>query len=501
MNFDVVGATGNQSALVGRALAAFGYPVDALIFKDVTVTIAFVVEPSFPGTEEFAAATQTAANKWLIEVRNNLDQLGRDPEGIYEGPEFFMDTVIHEMGHVIAGIRLSTPEKRAAATACFERKNREPGYPATPSLANWSAGDWQEHVQESVAETVKDAWLPLGIRAYDNRTSWVATAGQWRTLMALLLPAPTNAFGAQESRAKFDWRGDTFRRLNLPFGGQIINRQGPNNYEKADTTYDVAWIWGNNTLYSEPVKFTPEAWDLNLVDATAQIDYSYDMTYSAILAGDPIRAIIPAGEVPTYDLYPNTPSLDWSWPKGWGASAEVGSPTVLNRHVVVSYPPEPLFGGGRPGYQWTHGVVGSTLDPLDGMVYWGEIEPLWWDQAIENIVPGFTGPVNVKPFAYYNELKLASDGRPLIQIGIAPRLHVLTNNHYYRDPGGLNGFGSVEAASMPSGPGVMEQWAWVETWSLLWSFDGKEYDPPPYPYNDLSAVMPGPVLRVRRSTP
>jgi len=452
MNIEIVGATANQMTLTERALDVFEYPVDEL---STAVTIAFVVEPSYPGTEEFAAATQIDSNEWLIEVRSNLDQLGRDPEGIYEGPEFFMETIIHEMGHVIAGIFLDTQEKRAMAVDCFLRHVQQPGYPSVPTMAHWNAGEWQEQVIESVAESIKDIWLPLGIRAYDNRTEWWLREASFGGFLALL--DPYSGEGGERGAHL------VHRTRNAVPGYDLDFYDTATDFTSA-VENDEGWYWTHGGGFmSGSIVFSPENWEeVRQQFGSVRVSFSYEVFH---------------------DLTGYPPSVH-DFPHGWGVM------DAVNEYV-----------DGLPGYEWGIFVILEKSPAATSIIDFRGSTTLWWSRAESGVAPVFNEEIVLPPLADYAE---QMDAFILPYIGLClyvrPLSETMTIPFGAADPPQT----ITRSTWLPSGAGNMMHKATSGDLDAWWFLS---YSNPPlklkgtWPYRDVIAAAPGPVLRVRRSLP
>lgn len=101
-----------------------------------------------------------------IKIASNLDNPNRPgnegghPVGYYAGDQFYKETVIHELGHVVGS--MADASQRTALAACFDRG-------PTSWLAGLNnEGAWEDRVTEGFAETFKDVFFPG--RKFDNRT-------------------------------------------------------------------------------------------------------------------------------------------------------------------------------------------------------------------------------------------------------------------------------------------------------------------------------------------
>jgi hypothetical protein len=174
VNFE--SGTTRQRALFQQAIDRSIFPWDR-ITTHVHVAFASVV----PGGHHRFAATQWGIAPDLLDmdicgrpdearvtILDDLDDPHRPgdddgwPLGHWTGEDFFMETVIHELGHVVQS--KFNDAQIAAMSAVFD---------GTPD--DW-AGDestgkaWEDRRQESFAETFKDIYLPRPNRKYDCRT-------------------------------------------------------------------------------------------------------------------------------------------------------------------------------------------------------------------------------------------------------------------------------------------------------------------------------------------
>jgi hypothetical protein len=157
-----------------------------------TVTVRVVAEPSVPGHNDYAC-TSAISGGWLIEIRRGLDDPASPLVANIPGPArlFFMETVAHELAHVLIGQSTATPAvlcplfARAVGGIVVIGKAEDWNPTTKPSVI---AMKWEDRIEEAVAETVKDAALP-DRRVYDNRTNWRITEASFKALMMTLLGA------------------------------------------------------------------------------------------------------------------------------------------------------------------------------------------------------------------------------------------------------------------------------------------------------------------------
>jgi hypothetical protein len=124
----------------------------------------------FAFTENFLDPTDPCGrpSRSKIWMRDDLDDPNRPgddagyPKGHFTGHAFYMETVMHELGHVVQG-KLS-PEEISRLTL---------GVYGGHAASDWNDPKlkWWHQRQESDAETFKDIWLPRPYRKFDNRTN------------------------------------------------------------------------------------------------------------------------------------------------------------------------------------------------------------------------------------------------------------------------------------------------------------------------------------------
>lgn len=175
LQFNLNGGTGQQRQWFDDAIRVFKFPFSRL--PNHTTQVHWVEEPPLPGHSEFAATVWTwagagedrALNQSDIYIRNNLDDPDRDPQKRFDGKLFYMECVAHEVGHVIQAF-LKPSNVAFVAEEVFDR-----------TVAEWNPPDavWEARLQESFAETIKDAYMPRTHRDYDNRTYTRVPRNKW----------------------------------------------------------------------------------------------------------------------------------------------------------------------------------------------------------------------------------------------------------------------------------------------------------------------------------
>jgi hypothetical protein len=107
----------------------------------------------------------------------------------WTGPRFMQETVAHELGHALFA-SLSEANRQAIA-AMFGAASDDPEILAPPGSA------WEDRIQEGIAETFKDAFLPRRYRSYSNRTNHKISYSRFPEFRALWRTATVEAGGEE----------------------------------------------------------------------------------------------------------------------------------------------------------------------------------------------------------------------------------------------------------------------------------------------------------------
>lgn len=177
--------TADQQALFEQALDRATYPWNGRGQPDVEVT--FTPDPTLAGdVHDFAYTTvfdtpRNPCDRPLVatmHVQSNLEE--ERPGDQFSGVAFFQETVVHEMGHVVAS--WLNVAQMTIISSLFGGTYE----------ANWRPDtDWPTRIVEAQAEFFKDVFMPKEFRRYDNRTNWKMTRGNfsaWVDIMNSLCP-------------------------------------------------------------------------------------------------------------------------------------------------------------------------------------------------------------------------------------------------------------------------------------------------------------------------
>jgi hypothetical protein len=215
MIVNYTGGTGQQRVWFESALAHMQFPWDSL--TALTVNVSWPDEPSAPGHKEYACMTQQADyNHFSLEIRNTLDTdvgyLARNsPLGDGRPPSslesFYVECVAHELGHILWFHLIDSPTPPSLAPICAWFVKHEQGTGeiiGTPADLHPAGANWEDMLQEGIAETLKDALLPEGFMEYDNRTKWTLKKENYEAFMSLFINTVEGGAGTERVRVYED---------------------------------------------------------------------------------------------------------------------------------------------------------------------------------------------------------------------------------------------------------------------------------------------------------
>jgi hypothetical protein len=162
---------------------------------DVTLTVTVVTEPPCAGHKDTMCTTTDGLGGANIYIRQGFD----DPKSpinswlngtLEETKRFFLETVNHELGHVVSFTLINTDELKSTAAALFTLHGAEGEGYRVGTLDDWNPLDAAhgDRIQESIAEVFKDAYLADNIRILENNSNWDITEENFITLMEMILP-------------------------------------------------------------------------------------------------------------------------------------------------------------------------------------------------------------------------------------------------------------------------------------------------------------------------
>jgi len=139
--------------------AALNLRYSTLTALNTRIDVQWAPDIAAPG-DDFNALTTTWDDPYephaLIQIDADLDQEG---SSLWQGKEFYLETIVHELAHVAAGRLLLEPQ--------IQRICELLGIPRS----QWDTGPWADRGAEATAEIIKVALLQPNDRRYENRTN------------------------------------------------------------------------------------------------------------------------------------------------------------------------------------------------------------------------------------------------------------------------------------------------------------------------------------------
>lgn len=173
-----------QESMVRDAIAACQFR-----FGDTDLHVVFhtVDEPRCLGHKDYMCTTPNtdtdiAGNVTLVEIRHGAETSTVANVAERDVRAFFMEAVVHEIGHAVTFDRIISDVAKTAVARCFT-KNGVRG-----DLPDWNPIDkpWEDRIQEAVAEAFKVAFLGDSFRLYDNRSNWRISPDDWPLLISIM---------------------------------------------------------------------------------------------------------------------------------------------------------------------------------------------------------------------------------------------------------------------------------------------------------------------------
>lgn len=193
MDLQFVNGNPSQKDWVHSAIQACGFDlsligstvwvhfVDPLpVSSDLGHSHAYMVTQQTPTGFTISIAT------WANDPDNSNNQgLPNPPEDIFD---FFKQSFVHELGHVVHFTSITTDTERAQAASLFWTPTVDGGSGRRyGTLGDWSANTWPNNMMEAIAETFKCTYY-AGRLIFANRTEWRIDQSAWSALWSLLIP-------------------------------------------------------------------------------------------------------------------------------------------------------------------------------------------------------------------------------------------------------------------------------------------------------------------------
>lgn len=140
-------------------------PLDHIQFK---LTVEFTPDPLASSHNEFAATSTVLGSS---EALTKIASVAPDWPIPWDGVQFLQETMAHEFGHAL--FAALSDVRRLEIAEMFGATTSDQAELAPPGAA------WEDKINEGVAETFKDAFLPPDLRRYYNRTHHKIPIGEY----------------------------------------------------------------------------------------------------------------------------------------------------------------------------------------------------------------------------------------------------------------------------------------------------------------------------------
>lgn len=195
------GGTTQQRQWVQDAITQCSYPLtDLAVNLTVAWTDALPVSGDIGHLHSYMV-TQGSGGTYTISIATWADDANHPENAGLPNPaadiyEFYKQSFVHELGHVVHLARIITDVQRQAAAAQFWT-TQITGSRQYGTLPYWAAPVWAENMMEAIAEAFKLSFFK-GRLIYGDRTIWKIDEAPFGVLMGMLMPSAGGA----------DWRDD-----------------------------------------------------------------------------------------------------------------------------------------------------------------------------------------------------------------------------------------------------------------------------------------------------
>lgn len=160
---------------------------------DVNVNFVVVAEPPCPGHSDYMCTQTGDFINFTVNIRQGADDPNQSfnkglPNPAADIKGFYMESIIHELGHVIVKNRIDRTSAQGLAAALF-RYHKEGEGERAGTEADWEGAPdtaWADRIQEAAAEVFKDTVLNDAYRIFDNRTNWTITETDHHSFIQML---------------------------------------------------------------------------------------------------------------------------------------------------------------------------------------------------------------------------------------------------------------------------------------------------------------------------
>lgn len=340
-------------------------------FKNGNYAATVRVEPEPPcvGHADYMC-THMENNTAIIVIREKAEDptqpfLANLPNPTKDVKNFFMESVVHELGHVVVLANLKAVEIPALCALFFRHGPTGEGI-QMGTADNWTDGAWEDRIQEAVAETFKDAFLGDIYRVYDNRTNWSLETSSWSLYAEHLglngIPAPpdmpTYSFGGHEfvlaSRNLPPNGGSTFDDLDQWVSDNIavVNPGGSFPSTLANAFFGIECLYRFGFLYV-PLESADVRFDAEFFDTPWPLEFDLTGVAAHVVGG-----AATSGTSPTIHCDFGPFILPFKQP--WNQVPVDGAPPVIHMSIARVDKPDDF----EPGSSFEIGFVPGVPAPV-----------------------------------------------------------------------------------------------------------------------------------------
>lgn len=165
-----------QKAWWLEAMSRMTFMKDAWTVK-LNATVQTMDDPPCPGHSDYMCTETTfwvnddPTITWTI-ITGAEDGSQSFNAGVRDDPKaFFMESAVHEYAHALMHVYYARSDGEKA-DICTWFKHKNSGKVGT--LEDWSPenGEWEDRIEEAIAEFFKDVYMPEQFRYFQQRTNW-----------------------------------------------------------------------------------------------------------------------------------------------------------------------------------------------------------------------------------------------------------------------------------------------------------------------------------------
>lgn len=181
--------TDQQKAWVLAAQASCSYPFDQL---EATILVTWAAVPS--AAHPYMATSPNLDGSFTITIEPWADDATNPALAAVKDnvKGFYMESFIHELGHVIQFTRVTTDDAKTKLAACFWTPTSAGAGRHVGTLDDYnnvtetSQAQWPGVLQEGVSETIKVGFYS-GTLVFGNRSNWFIDKDQWDAFVDIIM--------------------------------------------------------------------------------------------------------------------------------------------------------------------------------------------------------------------------------------------------------------------------------------------------------------------------